>query len=81
MADKEWTMLAYFAGDNNLTEEMVWSLQEMKKKLETDSVLRRDVGVIAQYDANGLNPRTLYLSEGSGGGGNDGKLDTVNSEV
>ncbi len=27
----KWTLLVYFAGDNNLTSEMVWGLQELQK--------------------------------------------------
>ena len=27
---RNWAVMVYLAGDNNLSEEMVWSLQEMK---------------------------------------------------
>jgi len=30
-SDKKWTALIYLAGDNDLSDEMVWGLQEMKK--------------------------------------------------
>jgi hypothetical protein len=60
-----WAVLVYLAGDNNLSEEMVWSLQEMKKTIEADTtgVFEKDVKVIAQYDARGANPRTYLLTE------------------
>jgi len=31
MTGKKWTILIYQAGDNNLSEEMVYALNEMKK--------------------------------------------------
>ena len=76
--EKQWTMLAYMAGDNNLTEEMVWSLQEMKKTLETNPDINKRVGVIAQYYARSLNPCLLLLN--GSGTGNDGKLDETKEQ-
>jgi hypothetical protein len=46
-----WTIMIYMAGDNNLTDECVYSLMEMKK---VD--LGQSVNVIAQFD-----PRDDYL--------------------
>jgi hypothetical protein len=58
---KEWNVLVYMAGDNNLTEEMVWGLQEMKKSgsipIEGGGKLGDRVNVLAQYDPRGANPR------------------------
>lgn len=50
-----WTFLVYLAGDNNLTEEMTWALQEMKKKtVEWRTARRRTVdgliNVAAHFD-------------------------------
>jgi len=70
---KQWAMLAYMAGDNNLTEEMVWGLQEMKNTLETNRDINQRVRVAALYDARGLNP-SLLLLDGAGTGA-DGDLD------
>lgn len=44
----EWTVMVYLAGDNNLTEECVYSLKEMKK-LDTGDRIR----VTAQFDPRG----------------------------
>jgi hypothetical protein len=43
MAEQEWTVLIYLAGDNNLSEECVFALKEMKK------VGTRDPGKIDPY--------------------------------
>jgi hypothetical protein len=72
---KKWTMLAYMAGDNNLTEEMVWALQSMRRTLETNSEVQKNVGVIAQYDASGLNPCLLLLGDNLPATESDGALE------
>ncbi|HUV14222.1 MAG TPA: hypothetical protein VMY18_11310 [Acidobacteriota bacterium] len=64
----KWATLVYLAGDNSLSEEMVWNLQEMKKTIEADkneAFSGKRVKVIAQYDARGANPRTYNLTEGA----------------
>ena len=74
-------MLVYMAGDNNLTGEMVWGLQEMRNTLELNDRVDENggiddyVGVIAQYDASGLNPCVLHLNRRRGSTGVDGRLD------
>ena len=40
-----WTVMVYLAGDNNLTDESVFSLTEMKKVRTDDRI-----AVIAQLD-------------------------------
>lgn len=44
----QWTVMVYLAGDNNLTEECVYSLQEMKR-IDTGNRIK----VTAQYDPRG----------------------------
>jgi hypothetical protein len=65
--ERPWTMLVYLAGDNNLAEEMVWALQQMRRTLEvgktkSDEDISDKVGVIAQFDARGANPKIYKLS-------------------
>ncbi len=49
-----WTVMVYLAGDNNLTEEMVWALKEMKGL--THGV--PNLNVVAQFDSNGIGVPT-----------------------
>jgi len=84
-SDIRWTMLAYLAGDNNLTEEMVWALQQMRATLASghtsDGARIADrVEVVARFDARGLSPRTYFLDGGVGPGARDGHLDRVASK-
>jgi len=57
---KAWSVLAYFAGDNNLTDEMFGSLRQMEAALaalQSAASLR----VVAQLDADRLCPLTFEL--------------------
>jgi hypothetical protein len=47
--------MVYLAGDNNLTEEMVWSLQEMEK-VSSRVDFQENVNLVAQFDATGASP-------------------------
>lgn len=60
-ARKQWTVMIYLAGDNDLDSAGVADLAEMKKIGSTD-----DVHVIAQFDRRGSKRATLryYLSKG-----------------
>jgi Clostripain family len=53
---KLWTFLVYLAGDNNLSADMVWSLQEMKKAAR-DPRLQESLDVSVLFDPAGTNPR------------------------
>jgi hypothetical protein len=57
---KPWTLLVYLAGDNNLTEEMVWSLQEMKKASSNDAI-HNALNLVALFDPPGENPRRYEI--------------------
>jgi len=43
---KEWTVMIYLAGDNNLSEECVWAIKELYRV-----GLGSDIAVVAQYDS------------------------------
>ena len=44
---KDWTVMIYLAGDNNLSEECIWSIKEMYRAgLNTD-----DIALVAQIDS------------------------------
>ena len=54
-----WTLLVYLAGDNNLTQEMTWSLQELKKtayRVNPRTGPAR-VNVVAHFDPRGSRGR------------------------
>jgi hypothetical protein len=45
MADEKWLIMAYFAGDNDLSDEAVFALTEMKKVDTADRIK-----IVAQFD-------------------------------
>lgn len=59
-----WTVMIYMAGDNNLTEECIYALTEMKT---VD--LGKDVQVFVQYDSNDgyLPVRRYHITHEPGG--------------
>jgi Clostripain family len=64
MSNTDWRLLAYMAGDNNLSADMAWALQSMKEYLDNPANTgKNEVEVIAQYDPNGLKPRVLEMSK------------------
>jgi hypothetical protein len=60
--------LVYLAGDNNLSEEMIWSLQEMKAAAREPSVRDR-IDIEALYDPLDGAPRPYEFSLSSYAGG------------
>ena len=72
---KKWTILIYFAGDNNLAEECVYALKEMKETGTQDqrsvrSNIPPKVNVIAQLDPVGRgNPTLRFKIKAAGGDG------------
>ncbi len=57
---QKWNVLVYQAGDNNLSEEMIWALQGMR-----DFLPREGINVFAQLDPLGAGPRTYDFTESS----------------
>src|SRR5881628_362305 len=54
---KNWTLMVYFAGDNNLSEEMIYAIKEMYRVGVTE-----DVAVIVQFDPSAIGaPVRRYL--------------------
>ena len=60
---RRFAFVVYLAGDNNLSEEMVWSLQEMRAA-SRDPALGERIDVAALFDPHGGEPR-LYDFEAS----------------
>jgi hypothetical protein len=57
----DWTVMVYLAGDNNLTEESVFSLTEMEKVVADDRI-----AVVAQFDPGASNiPTHGYVIKGA----------------
>jgi hypothetical protein len=79
--DPQWTLLIYQAGDNNLSEECVYSLKEMKRVGAWDRHTKhvagqtcdtevRLVNVVVQFDPAGRgNPTRRFRIRGAGGDG------------
>jgi hypothetical protein len=55
---KEWTIMVYMAGDNNLSEDMITGLIGMQAGFENRG---KDIALLAFYDGNELNNETFYL--------------------
>jgi len=62
----EWSMLVYLAGDNNLTSEMVWGLQELKKKSAELKVVDQGIDIVAHFDPGGLRSRRYDIARSNG---------------
>ena len=60
--EKQWTVMVYLAGDNNLDSAGVIDLKEMKKVGSSDRI-----NVIAQFDRQGkdLSTNRYYIRKGS----------------
>ena len=58
MADKkEWTIMVYMAGDNNLSDDMITGLIGMKNHFEK----RDDIALLAYYDGGTPTVDTIYV--------------------
>ena len=55
---KDWTIMVYMAGDNNLSEDMVTGLAEIKKCVDT---IPDEIAVLAYYDSNVLDFPSIYI--------------------
>jgi hypothetical protein len=77
-SSKTWTVLVYMAGDNNLTEEMTWGLQEMRKACAKPGVADK-MNLVVQFDPRGSHPRRYDIVAGgkrprANAGATDGAL-------
>lgn len=92
----KWSVLVYLAGDNNLTAEMIWGLQELKKASEflklNQEPIKGDVNVVAHFDPRGVRSRRYNIvppwsrlngKKGNGANGfpDDGSLQRNESAV
>jgi hypothetical protein len=84
---KKWTVLIYQAADNNLTEESIFALKEMKKlgTIGKDTSKARakefrEVDILVQLDPGGRGNQTLRLHIG-GEDPDEGELNEDNDEI
>ena len=62
--ERKWTVLLYMAGDNNLSEECVYALTEIKEALPREY---QKQAVLAQFDPSGVRTSTKrYLLRSNG---------------
>jgi hypothetical protein len=59
---KGWNVMVYLAGDNNLSEEMVWALTEMAR-YSLDPLIKRKVNVNARFDPRGAETRSYKFRD------------------
>lgn len=55
---KNWTVMVYLSGDNDLSEECVWSLKEMYR-----ATVSSTVGLVVQIDPRGSRPRRFDVGQ------------------
>ncbi len=65
MADKkEWTVMVYLAGDNNLSIDMAYALNDIKgvafDMKGLDSIGSANINLLAYYDSGATDVPTLY---------------------
>ena len=59
---KDWTIMVYFAGDNNLSGDMAFSLNDIQSANGDFGNAERDkVNVLAYFDGYSLDAPTLYI--------------------
>lgn len=60
---KEWTIMVYMAGDNNLSENMAFTLEDLEKHSNDQSNTGgdRSVNLLAYFDNNSLTVPTHYI--------------------
>jgi hypothetical protein len=62
MKEKEWTVMVYLAGDNNLSENMIYSLNDLANiGVANGSGKRSNVNLLAFFDGNSLTAPTYYF--------------------
>ncbi|HEX7313014.1 MAG TPA: clostripain-related cysteine peptidase [Pyrinomonadaceae bacterium] len=75
--DKSWTVMVYLAGENNLAEECIYALKEMRRarpRRGSEREIEKRVKVIAQLDASGLGgSEARYILDGTDVDGDLGK--------
>jgi hypothetical protein len=57
---KDWNVMVYLAGDNNLSSEMVWALTEMERV--RPRFKKTATAVSARFDPSGAGPRSYDFS-------------------
>ena len=57
MAKKEWTIMIYMAGDNNLAVDMAYALGQIKEAVQEDT---EKLNLLVYYDGNSPEIPTLY---------------------
>src|SRR2546429_9417949 len=60
---KKWTVMVYLAGDNNLSDECVFAISEMKR-----SMLDKNVNVIIQLETGVFDNVRLRIKHGDSPG-------------
>ncbi|HEU4934684.1 MAG TPA: clostripain-related cysteine peptidase [Pyrinomonadaceae bacterium] len=78
---RDWNAMIYLAGENNLADECVFALKELKRarsrktgRKATDEAVDARVKVVAQLDAGGLGGNEVRYLLKRGGGDRDGEL-------
>lgn len=60
--EKDWTIMVYMAGDNNLSENMAFSLADLKTAVNTaDEEVKARVNLCAFFDGSSLTAPTKYI--------------------
>lgn len=64
---KDWTIMVYMAGDNNLSENMAFSLEDLRKFSETlKNSKGNKMNLLAYFDSNSLTAPTYHIDYSDG---------------
>lgn len=55
--EKDWTIMVYMAGDNNLSPDMAYALEEIRKVMEVNC---EKINLLVYYDSSAISAPTIY---------------------
>ena len=59
---KDWTIMVYMAGDNNLSQNMAFSLNDIRTVAQEMRIPAQDkVNMLAFFDSNSMTAPTHYI--------------------
>ena len=56
MTSTDWLFMVYLSGDNNLSSEMAWAINEIGEIYEQNETLQKRILITIQYDSLSPSP-------------------------
>lgn len=63
---KDWTIMVYMAGDNNLSENMAFSLEDIRNVVASSRSSTEKINILTFFDSNSLTAPTIYTDYSDG---------------